>query len=106
MPALAGHGQRAARDSIWSSFGISRMQMPWVAQSILLGGNVRVGLEDNLYLSKRRLCQQRAVGGKGAHHHRSHGCPDHHSGAGSGPAQVELSGRCEGAENLLDGHRS
>jgi uncharacterized protein (DUF849 family) len=31
---------------------ISRMQMPWVAQSILLGGNVRVGLEDNLYLSK------------------------------------------------------
>jgi uncharacterized protein (DUF849 family) len=28
------------------------MQMPWVAQSILLGGNVRVGLEDNLYLSR------------------------------------------------------
>ena len=26
--------------------------MPWVAQSILNGGNVRVGLEDNLYLSK------------------------------------------------------
>jgi uncharacterized protein (DUF849 family) len=36
----------------WSSFAISRMQMPWVAQSILLGGNVRVGLEDNLYLSR------------------------------------------------------
>ena len=29
-----------------------RMQMPWVAQSVLLGGHVRVGLEDNLYLSK------------------------------------------------------
>jgi uncharacterized protein (DUF849 family) len=28
------------------------MQMPWVAQSVLLGGNVRVGLEDNLYLSR------------------------------------------------------
>jgi uncharacterized protein (DUF849 family) len=26
--------------------------MPWVAQSVLLGGHVRVGLEDNLYLSK------------------------------------------------------
>jgi uncharacterized protein (DUF849 family) len=39
-------------NSIWSSFAISRMQMPWVAQSVLLGGNVRVGLEDNLYLSK------------------------------------------------------
>jgi uncharacterized protein (DUF849 family) len=39
-------------ECIWSSFSISRMQMPWVAQSILLGGNVRVGLEDNLYLSR------------------------------------------------------
>jgi uncharacterized protein (DUF849 family) len=28
------------------------MQMPMVAQSVLLGGNVRVGLEDNLYLDK------------------------------------------------------
>ena len=36
---------------MWGSFAISRMQMPWVAQSVLLGGNVRVGLEDNLYLS-------------------------------------------------------
>ena len=39
-------------DAVWSSFGISSMQMPWVAQSVLNGGNVRVGLEDNLYLSK------------------------------------------------------
>ena len=37
---------------VWTSFALSRMQMPWVAQSILLGGNVRVGLEDNLYLSR------------------------------------------------------
>lgn len=36
----------------WASFALGRMQMPWVAQSILYGGNVRVGLEDNLYLSK------------------------------------------------------
>ncbi|MEC4019556.1 3-keto-5-aminohexanoate cleavage protein [Streptomyces sp. H27-D2] len=36
----------------WASFSLGRMQMPWVAQSILLGGNVRVGLEDNLYLAK------------------------------------------------------
>jgi uncharacterized protein (DUF849 family) len=28
------------------------MQMPWVAQSVLLGGHVRVGLEDNLYLGR------------------------------------------------------
>lgn len=38
--------------AIWSSFAISRMQMPWVAQSVLAGGNVRVGLEDNIYLSR------------------------------------------------------
>ncbi|MEU9881636.1 3-keto-5-aminohexanoate cleavage protein [Streptomyces phaeochromogenes] len=36
----------------WASFALGRMQMPWVAQSVLLGGHVRVGLEDNLYLGK------------------------------------------------------
>jgi len=36
----------------WASFGVGAMQMPMVAQSVLLGGHVRVGLEDNLYLSK------------------------------------------------------
>ncbi len=36
----------------WAAFGISKAQMPMVAQAMLLGGNVRVGLEDSLYLSK------------------------------------------------------
>jgi uncharacterized protein (DUF849 family) len=36
----------------WAAFGLARDQMPMVAQSAILGGNVRVGLEDNLYLSK------------------------------------------------------
>ena len=39
-------------DANWASFAIGRQQFPWVAQSALLGGQVRVGLEDNLYLSK------------------------------------------------------
>ena len=39
-------------DATWSGFGIGRMQMPMAAQAILLGGNVRVGLEDNLWLDK------------------------------------------------------
>lgn len=39
-------------DAFWSGFGISRTQMPMAAQAMLLGGNVRVGLEDNLYLEK------------------------------------------------------
>ncbi|PRZ41684.1 uncharacterized protein (DUF849 family) [Antricoccus suffuscus] len=38
--------------SQWAAFALGRMQMPWVAQAILLGGHVRVGLEDNLYLDK------------------------------------------------------
>jgi len=56
VPADVGHllamVNSLPAESIWTSFAISRMQMPWVAQSILLGGNVRVGLEDNLYLSR------------------------------------------------------
>ncbi len=36
----------------WAGFGISRMEMPMVAQAVLLGGHVRVGLEDNLYLER------------------------------------------------------
>ncbi len=38
--------------AIWAGFGIGRTQMPMVAQAMLLGGHVRVGLEDNLYLDK------------------------------------------------------
>lgn len=36
----------------WGGFAIGRMEFPMVAQAVLLGGNVRVGLEDNLYLEK------------------------------------------------------
>jgi uncharacterized protein (DUF849 family) len=36
----------------WAGFAIGRMEFPMVSQAIMLGGNVRVGLEDNLYLEK------------------------------------------------------
>jgi uncharacterized protein (DUF849 family) len=39
-------------NAIWAAFGISVHEMPMVAQAVLLGGNVRVGLEDNLYLER------------------------------------------------------
>ena len=42
-------------DCVFSAFSISRMQLPFVAQSVLAGGNVRVGLEDNLYLDRGQL---------------------------------------------------
>jgi uncharacterized protein (DUF849 family) len=38
--------------AMWAALGVGRLQMPVAAQSTLLGGNVRVGLEDNLYLSR------------------------------------------------------
>ncbi|MGJ8616049.1 MAG: 3-keto-5-aminohexanoate cleavage protein [Sulfitobacter sp.] len=36
----------------WSAFSLGRDQMPYAAQAVLAGGNVRVGLEDNLFLDK------------------------------------------------------
>jgi uncharacterized protein (DUF849 family) len=39
-------------NAIWASFAIGRQQMHAVAQAVLLGGHVRVGLEDNLWLEK------------------------------------------------------
>jgi uncharacterized protein (DUF849 family) len=42
----------APPNAVWSAFGIGKLQMPMVAQAVLLGGNVRVGLEDNLYLDR------------------------------------------------------
>jgi 3-dehydrocarnitine:acetyl-CoA trimethylamine transferase len=46
---------RLPAGAVFSTFGIGRMQLPYAALAPLLGGNVRVGLEDNLYLSKGRL---------------------------------------------------
>ncbi|MDE0764125.1 MAG: 3-keto-5-aminohexanoate cleavage protein [Cellvibrionales bacterium] len=42
-------------DANWSAFALGAMEMPMVAQSALLGGHARVGLEDNLYLEKGLL---------------------------------------------------
>ncbi len=39
-------------DWVFSAFSLGRHQMPYVAAAVLAGGNVRVGLEDNLYLRK------------------------------------------------------
>ncbi len=44
MQRLMPHGSR------WAAFGIGRHEFPMVAQAALLGGHVRVGLEDNLYI--------------------------------------------------------
>jgi uncharacterized protein (DUF849 family) len=41
--------------AVFSAFSIGRMQLPFVAMAALVGGNVRVGLEDNIYLSRGKL---------------------------------------------------
>jgi uncharacterized protein (DUF849 family) len=46
--------------AIWSGFGIGRSEFPMVAQAFLLGGHVRVGMEDNLYISKGVLAKTNA----------------------------------------------
>jgi uncharacterized protein (DUF849 family) len=39
-------------DAIWAGFGIGATAFPMLTQSILLGGNIRIGMEDTLYLEK------------------------------------------------------
>jgi uncharacterized protein (DUF849 family) len=47
-------------DTPWSAFGISRSQFPMVALSTVLGGHVRVGLEDNLFIRPGELAEGNA----------------------------------------------
>jgi uncharacterized protein (DUF849 family) len=48
-------------DCVFSAFAIGRMQLPYVAMAALAGGNVRVGLEDNIYLSRGELATNRQL---------------------------------------------
>ena len=49
---LLAFANNLPENSIFSAFSIGRMQLPYVAMAPLAGGNVRVGLEDNIYLSR------------------------------------------------------
>ena len=55
LRTLMAMHQALPAEASWSAFGIGREQFPIVAQAVLLGGHVRVGLEDNLYLARGRL---------------------------------------------------
>jgi uncharacterized protein (DUF849 family) len=48
-------------DAVWAAMGIGAMEFPIVAQACVLGGHVRVGLEDNLYMSKGVLAPSNAA---------------------------------------------
>jgi len=45
----------------WFAFGISLHQFPMAAQAVLLGGHIRVGLEDNIYLGRGQLAPSNAA---------------------------------------------
>ncbi len=47
-------------DYKWSVLGAGRVQMPFATQAIMMGGNVRVGLEDSLYISRGKLASSNA----------------------------------------------
>lgn len=49
------------KEWLFSAFSIGRMQLPYVALAAISGGNVRVGLEDNLYLDKGVLATNEAL---------------------------------------------
>ena len=46
--------------AFWTAFGIGRQEFPIVAQAWLLGGHVRVGMEDNIYLKRGELATSNA----------------------------------------------
>lgn len=47
-------------DYVWSVLAAGRFQLPFVTQAAMMGGNIRVGLEDNLYVGKGNLAQSNA----------------------------------------------
>ncbi len=48
-------------DWTWSAFALGRNELPFVAAAVLAGGNVRVGLEDNLWLGKGELATNESL---------------------------------------------
>ncbi|MBS27893.1 MAG: NADPH:quinone reductase [Alphaproteobacteria bacterium] len=58
--AMALMRDLAPDNAVWASFGISRHEMPMVGTATLLGGHCRVGLEDNLYISRGKLASGNA----------------------------------------------
>jgi len=47
-------------DYVWSVLAAGRFQMPFITQAAMMGGNVRVGLEDSLYIGKGQLARSNA----------------------------------------------
>ena len=62
LPTFLAMAGAVPDDWTFSAFSLGRDQMAYVAASVLAGGHVRVGLEDNLMLDPRRAGDERATG--------------------------------------------
>ena len=60
ISALVYLVQHLPQNSTWGVAGIGRFELPLATHALLMGGNVRVGLEDNIYYEKRRLASSNA----------------------------------------------
>ena len=52
--------QKLPPNTLWSVLGVGKAQLPMITMGILLGGHVRVGFEDNIYLKKGVLAKSNA----------------------------------------------
>jgi uncharacterized protein (DUF849 family) len=59
--AMLGMRNMLPTGAVWAAFGLGAAQFPMVMQAVLLGGHVRVGLEDNYFLSRGVLAADNAA---------------------------------------------
>ena len=76
----------------WSAFALGRHQMPYVAAAVLAGGNVRVGLEDNLMLGRGQSRHQCATGRTCSRHYRGHGREGDRTGRSAQETELDKEG--------------
>ncbi len=79
-------------DWTFSAFALGRNQMAYVAAAVLAGGNVRVGLEDNLWLDKGVLATNAQLVERARWHHRGHGRAGHRPAGGAREAGPDQAG--------------
>ena len=77
-------------DYLWSVLAAGRFQMPFAAQSVLLGGSVRVGLEDSLFIGPSKAGElERRAGRESAHDRRESGTRNRNAGRSAPVARAE-----------------
>ena len=84
---------------IFSAFSIGRNQLPYAALALLAGGNIRVGLEDNIWLDKGVLATNGDLVDRARQSAEAMGAPRARPGRGAGEAQPASGAGAERAAN-------